>query len=80
MCYLTRINHQRNQQRFYVIDVGPSFLGDYCLIRIHGRGPSGRGCWQRALPPVPYPTEAAAIHAADKLLRKRLRRGYRIQW
>lgn len=76
MCYLTRIDHQRNQKRFYLIDIGPSFLGNYCLIRIHGR----LGRWQKELPPIPYPTEAAAIHAADKLLRKRLRRGYKITW
>lgn len=72
MYYLTRIDQHRNQRRFYFIQIGPTLLGDHCLIRIHGR----MGHWQKTLPPVPYPDETAAIQAADKLLRKRLRRGY----
>ena len=76
MCYLIRINPTRNQQRFYLIDIGPTFLGEHCLIRIHGR----IGHWQKVLPPIPYPDEASTLRAADKLLHKRLRRGYRIVW
>jgi hypothetical protein len=43
---------------------------------VHGR----LGAWSKPLPPIPYPIEAEAIQAADKLLQKRLRRGYRILW
>lgn len=76
MCYLTRIDPQHNQKRFYLIEVGPTLIGEHCLIRIHGR----LGAWSKPLPPIPYSTEAEAIQAADKLLQKRLRRGYRIVW
>lgn len=76
MCYLTKINPQENQRRFYLIDVRPTLIGDHCLIRVHGR----IGGWSKPLLPIPYPTEAEAIVAADKLLQKRLRRGYRIVW
>jgi hypothetical protein len=37
-CLLVKIDPQQNMQRYYLIWVQPTLLGEHCVIRIHGRG------------------------------------------
>ena len=75
MYYLTRINPARNEQRYYVLCVAPTLLGEHCIIRIHGR----LGRYQRTLPPLIYPDAATAQRFVTRLLQRRLKRGYLLQ-
>lgn len=70
--YLERIDTAANVRRFYYAFVGPTFCGPICVIRIHGR----LGVWQRTLPPLVFPDEAAAVRWLQRLYRRKLLRGY----
>jgi len=70
--YLTKIDPSRNAKRFYLVNVGPTLLGQWCLIRTMGR----IGSSVRTLPPVVCTDEAAAQRAAERLVARKKRRGY----
>jgi predicted DNA-binding WGR domain protein len=70
---LHRINPERNEARFYLIQIGASILDQHAVLRIWGR----IGGAQRAMvTPCDSPESAQAL--ADKLIRLRLRHGYQI--
>ena len=70
---LHRINPENNERRFYYLAGGPSLLDEYAVSRLWGR----IGGWQRGMV-----TRCASAEEADRLiarlLRRRLRRGYKI--
>ena len=69
---LHRIDPERNEKRFYWIQIGPSLLEPYVVLRIWGRiGGQQRG---RV---TPCASAAEAGRVAARLVRHRLRRGYR---
>ena len=69
---LVRIRPERNEWRFYRLDIWPDLFGRALLVRHWGRiGTQGR----RRLDPHPDP--GAAINALADLLRAKRRRGYR---
>lgn len=70
--YLTKIDPTRNTRRYYLVSVGPTILGEHCLIRTIGR----IGSSTRHLPPVVCVSEAAAQRAMERLVARKKRRGY----
>ncbi len=71
--YLERINPKRNERRFYAIYWHETLLGP-AVVRVHGR----KGTWARTLPPVFFPDLEAARSYMEQLVRRKLRRGYRL--
>ena len=72
---LHRLNPEANEARFYLIQVGPSLVDRYAVLRIWGR----IGGQQRQMAnPCLSAEEARAL--ARRIVRKRLRRGYRRVW
>jgi predicted DNA-binding WGR domain protein len=69
---LVRIRPERNEFRYYRIEVWPDLFGRALLLRHWGRLGTP-GC--RRLDPHPDP--GAAINAPAALLRRKRRRGYR---
>lgn len=70
--YLTKIDPSINARRFYLVSVGPTLLGEHCLIRTMGR----IGTSVRTLPPVVLASEEEARRVAERLVAKKKRRGY----
>jgi predicted DNA-binding WGR domain protein len=69
---LTRIRPERDEARFYRMEVWPDLFGRALLLRHWGRlGTMGA----RRLDPHPDP--GAAINALGRILRAKRRRGYR---
>ena len=69
---LVRVHPERNQWRYYRMEVWPDLFGRALLVRHWGRiGTHGR----RRLDP--YPDPGAAINALARLLWAKRRRGYR---
>jgi predicted DNA-binding WGR domain protein len=69
---LIRVRPERNEWRFYRLEVWPDLFGRALLVRHWGRiGTQGR----RRLDPHPDP--GAALNAFAVLLRAKRRRGYR---
>lgn len=60
-------------QRVYLLTLGPCLLGEFAILRKHGR----RGLWWRDLPPLVYPDEPSARRAMARQIRRRRKRGYR---
>ena len=60
-------------KRFYLVTTGPSLLEPYAVNRLWGR----IGGFQREMV-TPWASAAEAGRLARQLIRKRLRRGYRI--
>ncbi len=73
IAYLERINPERNERRFYAIHFVDTLLGP-AVMRVHGR----KGAWARVLPPVFFPNLEAAEPYIQRLIQRRLRRGYRL--
>ncbi len=73
IAYLERIRPEKNEYRFYAIYFMPTLLGP-AVVRIHGR----KGTWARVLPPVLFPNLEVAEPYIRRLIRRRLRRGYRL--
>ncbi|MGH7039006.1 MAG: WGR domain-containing protein [Stellaceae bacterium] len=69
---LTRIHPERNEWRFYRLDVWPDLFGYALLARNWGR--IGAGGHLRL---DPYPDPGAALNALARLTRGKRRRGYR---
>lgn len=68
---LTRVRPERDERRFYRLEIQPDLFGRTLLIRRWGRiGTSGR---QRL---DPYPDAGAALDALAQLARNKRRRGY----
>ena len=68
---LVRIRAERNEWRYYRLDVWPDLFGHALLVRHWGRiGTEGR----RRLDP--YPDPGAAVNALARILNTKLRRGY----
>lgn len=68
---LTRIRPDRNEWRFYRMEVWPDLFGRALLVRQWGRiGTEGR----RRLDP--HPDAGAAVNALAALTRQKRRRGY----
>ncbi len=68
---LHRVNREKNEWRFYLVGVGPSLLDAYSVLRIWGR----IGGHQRSMvSPCASMEEAQTL--ADRLVRRRVRRGY----
>lgn len=72
--YLTKLDPAKNARRFYLVSVQNTFLGRWCVARAHGR--LGRSC--RPLSPIPCADEATAVALAEKLVQRKIRRGYRV--
>ena len=71
---LARIRPERNERRFYRLEVWPDLFGRPQLARIWGRiGTSSR------LRVDPYPDLGSALDALADLARAKRRRGYRDQ-
>ena len=71
IAYLERTNLERNEHRFYAIYWMDTLLGP-AVIRVHGR----KGAWARTLPPVFFSDLETAQPYIQRLIRRRLRRGY----
>jgi predicted DNA-binding WGR domain protein len=68
---LRRIRPEKNEFRYYRLQVWPDLFGRALLVRHFGRiGTAGR----RKL--EPFPDAGAAVNMLGKLLRAKLRRGY----
>ncbi len=69
---LTRVRPEKNERRFYHLEIWPDLFGRTQLVRRWGRiGTSGR---QRL---DPHPDAGAALNALAQLVRAKRRRGYR---
>ena len=68
---LHRINVEKNELRFYLVSVRPSLLDPYAVLRMWGR----LGGQQRSMVSPCASAEEAEI-LAERLVRRRLRRGY----
>ena len=68
---LVRIRPERNEWRFYHMEIWPDLFGRAVLIRQWGRiGTEGHRRFD------PYPDPGAAINALGAMLRAKRRRGY----
>ncbi len=70
---LQRVNPERNEARFYVVLVGPSLVDEHAVMRIWGR----LGRQQRHTVSACASADEAWVEA-DRLVQRRLGRGYRI--
>ncbi len=69
--HLTRIRPERNEWRFYRIDIWPDLFGGVSLVRQWGRiGQNGQCRCD------PYPSETDAAQDAQALIAAKERRGY----
>ena len=73
IAYLERIRPERNERRFYAVYWQETLLGP-AVVRVHGR----KGVWARVLAPVFFPDLDAAQPYIERLIRRRVRRGYRL--
>lgn len=72
IAYLERIRPERNERRFYAVYWQDTLLGP-AVVRVHGR----KGVWARVLPPVFFPDLEAAMPYMERLIRRKVRKGYR---
>jgi predicted DNA-binding WGR domain protein len=70
--YLTRINTELNERRYYLVSVCPSILGEHSVLREWGR----IGGHRQRMEPVPFDTEAEALQYAHQLVERKAKRGY----
>jgi predicted DNA-binding WGR domain protein len=68
---LTRIRPEKNERRFYAIDIAHDMFGHMLVSRNCGRiGTSGRQRYD------PYPNLRSAQHALDAIAKSKRKRGY----
>lgn len=68
---LHRINPEKNEARFYLVEAGTSLLDPYVVWRLWGRiGGAQRGM----ITPCPSPEVAEKL--AARLVQRKMRRGY----
>ena len=71
---LCRICAERNEWRYYRVEVWPDLFGRGLLVRQWGRiGTEGRRRMD------PHPDQGAALNALARILRAKQRRGYRLR-
>jgi len=70
---LHRINPDKNEARFYVVQSGPSLLDEHAVLRMWGR----IGGYQRSQV-IPCASQQEADQLVAQLVKRRLRHGYRI--
>jgi predicted DNA-binding WGR domain protein len=68
---LHRVNRKKNASRFYLVEVGPSLLDPYSVMRVWGR----IGGHQRSMVSLCASAEEAQA-LADRLVRRRIKKGY----
>lgn len=68
---LHRINPEKNEARFYLVEAGSSLLDPYVVWRLWGR----IGGHQRGMI-TPCTSAEAAETLAERLVRRKMRRGY----
>ncbi len=71
--YLTKIDPNANQYRYYSLRVDPDFFGRWSLFRQWGRLDDEGGSIQMDS----FSSEAEALHRLVKITRQKLKRGYR---
>lgn len=69
---LVSINLAVNRQRYYRIAVEPTLLGPVCVTRIYGR----LGGKEKRMAPIECESEDQALRQAQRLIKKRIKRGY----
>lgn len=69
---LHRINPERNEARFYLVEVGPSLFDPYAVLRVWGRI---GGAQQSKVTPCMSAAEAQKM--AGQLIRRKLNRDYK---
>lgn len=69
---LISINLATNRRRYYRIAVEPTLLGSVCVTRIYGR----LGGKERRMAPIECKNEDQALRLAQRLILKRIKRGY----
>ena len=68
---LTRIRPEKNERRFYAVDISRDMFGEITVSRNWGRiGTSGRQRYD------PYPNIRAAQQALDVITKSKRKRGY----
>ncbi len=72
MSYLVKIDPTLNKRRFYEIDIRPTLFCEWAVVRIYGR----IGASQRELSPIECESVDQALSVAQRLVKKRLKRGY----
>lgn len=70
---LHRINPARNEARFYLLATGPTLLDEHAVIRSWGRI-GGHQRWLIS----PCASHAEADRLASRLLKQKLKHGYKI--
>ncbi|MBE7473184.1 MAG: hypothetical protein DPW09_24830 [Anaerolineae bacterium] len=68
---LHRVNPARNEARFYLVEAGPSLLDPFAVVRVWGRI---GGAQQHKINPCASAAEAEQL--AERLIRRKIKRGY----
>ncbi|KAF0114658.1 MAG: WGR domain-containing protein [Rhodobacteraceae bacterium] len=69
--HLQKVVPDQNMARFYHMDIAPTLFGEVSVLRTWGRmGTHGKTTVETCA------TSGAAVAAADRTLRQKLRRGY----
>ena len=68
-----KVDRAKNQNRVYVLLWQENLFGEWELVRIWGRA----GTNMRRMKTTPYPDLDAALPEIRRIVRKRLRHGYR---
>lgn len=68
---LRRINPEKNEARFYLVEAGPSLLDPFAVIRVWGR----IGGQQRAMM-TPCASAEEAEQLVNQLIQRKMKRGY----
>lgn len=68
---LHRIDSERNERRYYLVEAGPSLLDEYAVLRYWGRIGGGQ---RRMITPCTSAEEMEKL--AGKLVGKKVKRGY----
>jgi len=71
LCYLTKINAEKNQRRFYSLHLAPDLFGGWVLVREWGRLGSGG-----TVRHDPFTTEQKAQLALDRIRESKVKTGY----
>ena len=71
VCYLLKVDMEKNQRRFYNLHLAPDLFGGWSLVREWGRLGSGG-----TLRIMPFDTEEEARQALKKVQEAKLKHGY----
>ena len=69
-----RVNPERNEARFYYLSWQPTLIHSNAVVRLYGR----RGESQHWISPQPFSSLEEAWPSIRKVIKTRLRHGYRI--